>query len=502
MALHRPAHAPGSPEAAAALAPTEVAPSGVRDAANGQDEDAGADSMEAARARLGSEMGGYRLDAVLGVGGTAAVYRGVRDGGEVAAIKVLHASLNALPRAKKRFLHEAAVANRLHHPSIVRMFAEGEAADGTAYLVMELAEGETLEARRAAANGRLPVEEVVRFADDILAVLAVAHAQGVVHRDVKPANLLVAPDGRLRLLDFGIARATELSETPSLVTRSGAVLGTVFFMAPEQALGIREEVDARSDVWAVGATMFTLISGQFVHRARTVNEALALAATQSAPPIHSVSPGLDSALATVVNRALSFDRNARYAHAGAMREALHRAMRGEGEDQGLATAETLPETETLPERSMAIPPGKPGNRPRRLWLAASIVIIFVPSLLAVGQMTGAVRLWAPAPSVTAPVEPEPPMTAADPAIAPTVPPSSAAPIGAAPPKEPAAAMPAPPAMASAGAGPQATSPPQAPSTAIKRHVAPSPAKPSSAPASTSSRPLIPKVPATSSEGFY
>jgi serine/threonine-protein kinase len=243
-------------------AAADAGPRGLRDVgARNDDEDAGTSALDVARSRLGKTIAGYRLDAVLGVGGTAAVYRGEREDGERAAIKVLHPWLGADLRAKKRFLRETAIANRVRHPSIVRMLAEGEDGEGTAYLVMELAEGTTLEARRAESGGCLPVDEVSRLADELLGVLASSHARGVVHRDIKPANLLVASDDRLRVLDFGIARVTELTDTPSLVTRSGGVLGTVFFMAPEQALGMRDDIDARSDVWSVGATMFTLITG-------------------------------------------------------------------------------------------------------------------------------------------------------------------------------------------------------------------------------------------------
>ncbi len=333
------------------FAPTEVASSGIRDAGEPHDDEEANGTAGAARARIGTTVGGYRLEAILGVGGTATVYRGEREDGQRAAIKMLHAWLNADARAKKRFLREAAVANRLQHPAIVRMLSEGEDESGTAYLVMELAEGRTLEALRVARAGRLEADEVTRIADELLAVLAVAHAQGVVHRDIKPANLLLTPEGELRVLDFGIARVMELSENPSLVTRSGAVLGTIFFMAPEQALGVRDDIDARADVWAVGATMFTLLCGQFVHRARTVNEALVQAATQPAPPIEKQCPNLPPAVAAVINRALSFDRHHRYADAGAMRAALQRATAGQLEVRALAMGDTLPEDATLPERS-------------------------------------------------------------------------------------------------------------------------------------------------------
>src|SRR5262245_46168671 len=129
---------------------------------------AGSPGARMSQERVGTIIGGYRLEALLGVGGTAAVYRAARDAGgarEVAAIKVLHPWLGADPRAKKRFLREAAVADRVRHPAIVRTLESGEDRSGAAYLIMELAEGETLEQRREASGGRLPLDEVLRLAD-------------------------------------------------------------------------------------------------------------------------------------------------------------------------------------------------------------------------------------------------------------------------------------------------------------------------------------------------
>jgi len=424
MSSRRAAPANGSVDPRA-LAPTDVAPSGVRDTGEARDDEA-IDAAEASRARIGTIVDGYRLDAILGVGGTATVYRGVREDGRRAALKMLHGWLNADPRAKKRFLREATVANQLKHPAIVRMLSEGEDADGTAFLVMELAEGRTLEAHRVESGGRVGLDEVARFADDLLGILSVAHAQGIVHRDIKPANVLITPEGRLRVLDFGIARVTELSDTPSLVTRTGAVLGTVFFMAPEQALGVRDDIDARSDVWAVGATMFTLLSGQFVHRARTVNEALVLAATQPAPPVSRVCEGLPRPVAAVINRALSFDRGNRYKDATAMRAALARAMAGDADEEAAATADTLPEIATLPERS-ALPARKPEKAkggPRVVTgvavgaaIALGVIgLTFVPGLLAEEPLASGTEVVSRPPGT---------MTSASATQGPSAPPSTA-----------------------------------------------------------------------------
>ena len=378
MSAERPTKKPATrpkPRARATATTEEAEVSGVDTAKRRREAAHGGDKLEAARARLGQRVGGYKLEDVLGVGGSACVYRGVKRG-KGAAIKVLHAWLGADPRAKKRFVREATLAERVAHPAIVRTLDHGEEPDGTVFLVMDLAEGETIEARRIAAGGRLPEGEVMHLMDELLAVLAVTHARGVVHRDIKPTNLLRTPEGSLRLLDFGIACVTDLTEASSLVTRTGAVLGTVFFMAPEQALGVRDDIDASSDVWAVGATMFTLLTGQFVHQARTANEALVLAATQPAPPIRSLQPGVSAAMASVVDRALSFDRAARYADAGAMRDALRGAARGEMDAVAeLAMIETLPETtggermDPMSPFAKSAPPTGAASRRARSWPA-------------------------------------------------------------------------------------------------------------------------------------
>ncbi|MEZ4302357.1 MAG: protein kinase [Polyangiaceae bacterium] len=310
----------------------------------------GTDEMRpAVLARLGRELGGCSLAEVLGIGGTAAVYRGVRADGSSVAVKVLHSHLAENPRPRKRFLREAYIANRIEHPGVPRILEGGEDPGGTAYLLMELCEGQTLEQLRAQAPEGLAAGAVVPWIEQLLTVLSRAHAMGIVHRDIKPSNLMVTPDGRLRVLDFGLARVASPEGAPSLVTRSGAVLGTVQFMPPEQALGVSGDVDARSDVWAVGATAFALLTGRLVHGGRTVNEALVLAATHPAPPIRSVRSEVPAALASVVDRALSFDRASRFADAGEMLQAL----RSCGEPADSPVPASLRADPTLPDDSLA-----------------------------------------------------------------------------------------------------------------------------------------------------
>jgi serine/threonine-protein kinase len=171
---------------------------------------------------------------------------------------------------RERFAREGYIANRVNHPGVVTVLDDDVAEDGSLILFMELLDGETVEARARRTQKRLEVDETMWVAHELLEVVAAAHDAGIIHRDLKPENLFLTRDGRLKVLDFGIARLRELSSR-SGATSSQSSLGTPAFMPPEQARGRWEEVDARSDIWAVGATMFSLVAGRSVHEAATIN---------------------------------------------------------------------------------------------------------------------------------------------------------------------------------------------------------------------------------------
>jgi eukaryotic-like serine/threonine-protein kinase len=270
--------------------------------------------------------GKWRVERLLGAGGMSSVYAATHRNGNRVALKILNRPLSASPAARRRFLREGYIANRVRHRGVVPVLDDAETDDGLVFLVMELVEGQTLEALREERGGKLAPSEVARLADELLEILITAHASGVVHRDVKPGNVLLAPDGQVKLLDFGIARLRELTEFGE-ATASGVALGTPAFMAPEQARGRWDEVDARTDVWAVGATLFRLLSGRTVHEPTTPNELMIASATTPAPRLSSVCSDVPAALEAVVDRALRLDPNERWQSAAEMRAALQAKRR-------------------------------------------------------------------------------------------------------------------------------------------------------------------------------
>jgi serine/threonine-protein kinase len=280
-----------------------------------------------ARHRLGMVLQEkWTLDALLGVGGMAAVYAATHRNGKRVAVKMLHSEVSHDEEVKKRFLQEGYAANTIHHDGAVSVLDDDVAPDGSAFLVMELLEGETVEQRWERFVQRLPVREVLAIADQLLDVLAAAHAKSVVHRDIKPENLFLTKNGTLKVLDFGIARVFEV-QARATSTRAGMVMGTPAFMAPEQARARWDEVDGRTDLWAVGATMFTLLSGRHVHTGATsANEQLILSATTPAPSIASVVTGLPPAVVVLIDRALAFDRERRWPDASTMQQAVRAAL--------------------------------------------------------------------------------------------------------------------------------------------------------------------------------
>jgi serine/threonine-protein kinase len=323
------------------------------------------DIVQRAQERVGMVLRGkYTIDRVLGVGGMAVVYAATHRNQKQFAVKLLHPELSIQADLRSRFLREGYAANSVKHAGAVAVMDDDVAEDGAAFLVMELLEGESVEA--LLGRGTLAVHVVLAIADQLLDVLAAAHAKGIVHRDIKPANLFALRDGTLKVLDFGIARVKDAAAGHGgHATGTGMLLGTPAYMAPEQAFAKASEIDAQTDVWAVGATLFTMLTGRSVHEGENAAQLLVHAATVQARPVAASAPGLPVAVASVVDRALAFHKSARWATAAAMREAVQSASaavlghRPRKEDLALLLGSDAYTARTEPPPT-GVAPGLPG----------------------------------------------------------------------------------------------------------------------------------------------
>ncbi|MBK6485993.1 MAG: serine/threonine protein kinase [Gemmatimonadetes bacterium] len=261
----------------------------------------------------------YRIERELGRGGMGVVFL-ARDErlDRPVALKVLPPAIATQPTVRQRFLREARTAAQLAHPNIVPIYAADESG-GFAYFVMAYIDGETL-GQRVAALGRLEPAEVVRLLRDAAWALAYAHARGLVHRDVKPDNLMVERNtGRLVVTDFGIAHAPDSSP----LTQAGLVMGSVHFMSPEQGAG--DALDGRSDLYALGTVGFLLLSGQLPFEHDQASAVLVQRATRDAPPLRSVAPDVPPSIAAVIDGCLERDPDKRPPTGEALAELLERA---------------------------------------------------------------------------------------------------------------------------------------------------------------------------------
>jgi serine/threonine-protein kinase len=270
----------------------------------------------------------------------AAVYAATHRNGKRVALKMLHSEVSTNTEVRQRFIDEGYAANRVGHPGAVSVIDDDVAEDGSAFLVMDLLDGETLETRLQ-RRGKLWPGEVLPITGALLDVLAAAHDKGIVHRDIKPDNVFITRKGEVKLLDFGIARLIQPGRPRT--TQSGATMGTPAFMPPEQARGRWDQLDGRTDLWSVGATMFLALTGQQVRIADTPNEELLLAMTQRPPSLEEVGMTFPVALVELVDRALAFEQEDRWADARAMQVAVRGVQKLLGADGSMPIA-----TESVP----------------------------------------------------------------------------------------------------------------------------------------------------------
>jgi eukaryotic-like serine/threonine-protein kinase len=333
--------------------------------------------------------GRYRVLRKLGSGGMANVYL-AEDGelGRQVAIKILNDRHAADDQFVERFRREAKNAAGLSHPNIVQIYDRGE-AEGTYYIAMEYLEGQTLK-ELAGVRGPLPVRDAIAYARQILAALRFAHRKGIVHRDIKPHNALIDDDGRLKVTDFGIARAGPASQ----MTEAGSIIGTAQYLSPEQARG--GAIDQRSDLYSVGVVLYELLTGTVPFTGDTPVE-IAMKHLSSVPePPSARRPEVPRPLDQVVLRALAKDPEERYASAEEMDAELARVAEGlpvstetaEAATAVLAgagvtdTAATAVVRRPAPPRTYAPPPSEyyyePPQRRRRPiwpWLLALLLLV-------------------------------------------------------------------------------------------------------------------------------
>src|SRR5918992_5780826 len=283
----------------------------------------------------------FRLEEKVGSGGMSSVYRAFDPTLERrVAIKMMHRDISSDPDQLERFRREARAVARLNHPHVVTVIDAGE-DDGAPYIVFEYVEGETLK-ERIRRLGRLPVSEAVAYAIEIGRALECAHANKLVHRDVKPQNVLIDSEGRAKVTDFGIARSLEVEG----LTATGRVLGTTDYVAPEQALG--DEVTAQSDIYSLGVVLYEMLTGEAPFKADTQVAVAMKHVRDPLPDIRMRRPEMSAALASVVEIACAKETANRYATAHEMVHELEQALVIETSRSGEASGEATTVLRSLP----------------------------------------------------------------------------------------------------------------------------------------------------------
>ncbi len=360
--------------------------------------------------------GRYELRGILGRGGMAEV----RDGWDrrldrPVAVKLLHPAFSGQPDSRRRFQTEARAAAALNHPHIIAVHDTGDHA-GTPYIVMERLSGRTL--ADELMRGPLPQEQVRAMLDDVLSALAVAHAAGILHRDVKPANILFTPTGQVKLADFGIAKS---AETPATMT--GQIVGTMAYLSADRVAG--RPATVTDDLYAVGAVGYESLCG---HKPFPQDNlpALARAIAEDTPtPLQMLRPDVDPTLAAAVERSMSRDPAWRFSSADAMRLALSFVPQANP-----ARPPTRVLAEPLPPQHTAALVAPPSQRRRLVVFAAVLFAIALAAVVALFETASPPS--APQPATSSTSLPPPPTPSA---IPPPPPPPPPAPIDHGPPQK-------------------------------------------------------------------
>lgn len=277
---------------------------------------------------IGKNLGQYKIDREIGRGGMGVVFKAYQPGlNRWVAIKILPPQYANTPQLRERFLREARVIAQLEHPHILPVYDFGQ-QDHYIYLVMRYIEDScTL---IAVMNRRLTLPEMATYLQPVAAALDYAHRRGIIHRDVKPGNILLDQDQRVLLADFGLARSIETDEH---LTRTGSGIGSPAYMSPEQGAG--KAVDHRTDIYALGVIAYQMLTGQIPHRAETPQQIIIKRNSEPPPPLRRYNPDISPDIEWVVQKALSQTPEARYASAGAFVTALQQAFTGATQVGGL-----------------------------------------------------------------------------------------------------------------------------------------------------------------------
>ena len=268
---------------------------------------------------VGRTLSHYRILEKLGGGGMGVVYK-AHDSrlNRFLAIKALPPDKLADPDRKRRFIQEAQAASALNHPSIITIH-DVAAENGTDFIVMEYVQGKTLDALIPRKGMRL--NEMLKLAIQVADALSKAHAAGIVHRDLKPSNVMVTEDGLVKVLDFGLAKLTEVSdsadtETATLQTQTdeGTIVGTVSYMSPEQAEG--KKVDARSDIFSMGSVLYEMVTGRKAFQGETKLSTLTAILREEPPKASEIVEDLPKDLERIISRCLRKDQSRRFQHMG------------------------------------------------------------------------------------------------------------------------------------------------------------------------------------------
>jgi eukaryotic-like serine/threonine-protein kinase len=324
---------------------------------------------------IGTVLSGrYRLQAKLGSGGMSTVYL-ARDQtlDRDVAVKVMHREMSEQPDQLERFRQEARAVAKLSHPNVVAVIDAGEDG-GHPYIVFEYVEGETLK-QRIARVGALDPQEALAYAIEIARGLTVAHARNMVHRDIKPQNVLIDAEGRAKLTDFGISRQLEQDG----MTATGRVLGTTDYVAPEQAMG--HGADPRSDIYSLGVVLYEMLIGQVPFHADSQVGVAMKHVNEDLPDVQQRRPEVSAAAALVVERATDKDPDRRYQDVGEMIDDLSTALEVEAARAGSTTGEA---TSVLD----AVPPAKRklGGGARWSWAAILLIVLVGAGALAAVQL--------------------------------------------------------------------------------------------------------------------